>query len=751
MNSLYITTEQFFAYEGLNWHNPDLRETFKLAEEGHYDEALEALVRHFKQRRNPLWTNTDRPPRESSEDEERLAASLPERWLDRGDSERRELVVARSDIAALVLRYHTRGNVEDGAVLKGVIHWIHDRCLPPSYGDARRAPVDLGTFWNPLHCCGWVKEHYGFLSQLQLLLRNDHLDGETLRKAIVLVIALVRSIMLHPTGRNCVFVNCLLLAQAGVFLPELTDSYWWRREAMIRSTSEFDAIFYPDGGQVEHSSGYNGFTVKVANHFLMFCDWVGTNLETVDTFGENWERSISAGLPLSPDTLWKLRRAIRFYGLTAMPNFVVPPLGDVTSGNVGATTMERIGELLGAQDRFPEDPHIAWVSTGGQEGHPPGWTSAAYPYMGYFCMRTGWERDDTYCLFDSGSMGEWHGHDDMLAFVLYSHGRMHGRESGYYGGWCGSEHNTVLIDGKPPSRRHGPETMHLQLLNEPYESNRWQTTPDFDYASGVYDGGWTNPKQPDEDWPRPVRHMRWKRAIFFAKPDIFFVSDFLWPIDGDEHEAAAIFHLSGEKVEREENCFRTINTRPSRTSGVPADEPPSTIAAWTVCPGSCKSSIILSGDDPAAPVGAETLDERVSLEPLPVLATHTRVNEPIALLHVFVPIPESRDCRIEEVKPLAVESESVDLATGASLRFADGRHFRFVQLAPDSLESHDAFLIESSPAAHPAKCRAKQIPKPANGGRGLVAKGRTLNGIRRSASEGEIEAWLDGYRCYPEQ
>ena len=85
------------------------------------------------------------------------------------------------------------------------------------------------------------------------------------------------------------------------------------------------------------------------------------------------------------------------------------------------------------------------------------------------------------------------------------------------------------------------------------------------------------------------------------------------------------------------------------------------------------------------------------------------------------------------------------------MRLGDGRHFRFVQLAPDSLESHDAFLIESSPAAHPAKCRAKQIPKPANGGRGLVAKGRTLNGIRRSASEGEIEAWLDGYRCYPEQ
>ncbi|MDP6502987.1 MAG: hypothetical protein QF886_05195, partial [Planctomycetota bacterium] len=150
-------------------------------------------------------------------------------------------------------------------------------------------------------------------------------------------------------------------------------------------------------------------------------------------------------------------------------------------------------------------------------------------------------------------------------------------------------------------------------------------------------------------------------------------------------------------------------------------------------------------------VGAEALDERVSLDPLPVLATCTRVNKPIALMHVFVPIPEGSDCRVEEVRPLEVESESVGLAIGASVRFGDGRHFQFVQLDPDSLESHDAFLIESSPAAHPASCRPEHIPEPANVGRRLVAKGRTLNGIRRSASEGEIEAWLDGYRSYPEQ
>ena len=39
MSNLYITTEQFFASEGLNWHNPDLRETFNLAEEDRYGEA----------------------------------------------------------------------------------------------------------------------------------------------------------------------------------------------------------------------------------------------------------------------------------------------------------------------------------------------------------------------------------------------------------------------------------------------------------------------------------------------------------------------------------------------------------------------------------------------------------------------------------------------------------------------------------------------------------------------------------------
>lgn len=744
----YISDRDLFAYDGFNCHNPSLRVAFEHARNQQYAAAKEAVLEHFKHRRNPLWKNGEQPGEPLTDEERRTVDSFAEQWRNANAEARAEIISKvrqTQGVPLLVRHYHASGDPATAAQLKEVTHWIHDYGLPPPFGCASRARVDLGNFYNPLHGCQWIVEPFGFLSQMQLLLRYDHLDAESMGKYVILVIAAARSRMLHAAGRNCVIMNSLALAQAGIFLPELSDSYWWRRTGMTRALGEFDAIFYPDGGQVEHTAGYNGFSIKLANYVLEFCDWVQDNMETVPAYGENWERSIYAGLPLPREYLWKFRRSLRFYGHTAMPNFAVPPLGDITSGNVGATTTHRVGEMLAAHERFPDDPDIVWISTGGEDGAPPDWTSAAYPCMGYFCMRSGWDANARYCHFEAGPFGEWHGHDDKLSPLIYGYGRLHLRESGYYGGWFGSEHNVLMLDGAPPHRRHGPDTMDLQLAFEPNPVNRWQTTPEFDYAHGVYDDGWAKPDQPGQPWPVPKKLAIWKRSVCFAKPDIFFACDFIAARDNQTHQAAAIFHLSGEDAELAGNCIRTINTGPSRTSGIPVDEPPSTMAMWIVGAGAEQLSLLRRDDDAPAALGVEALSDELSLKPFPVLAVGFTLDQPTALGYVFVPIPPAGDCAVTAASAFEVEATG-GAAIGIELELRSGERWTYVQTEPDC---QVAVKLDGNHYA----ADAILVKRQSNGQVESVCEvhGQPFEPVAFGAPRPEAEAWLDQYRCYPER
>ena len=46
-------------------------------------------------------------------------------------------------------------------------------------------------------------------------------------------------------------------------------------------------------------------------------------------------------------------------------------------------------------------------------------TSHAFPYSGHYVMRSGWDKDATYLLFDAGPFGAGHQHEDKLHFVLW--------------------------------------------------------------------------------------------------------------------------------------------------------------------------------------------------------------------------------------------------------------------------------------------------------------------------------------------
>jgi hypothetical protein len=187
-------------------------------------------------------------------------------------------------------------------------------------------------------------------------------------------------------------------------------------------------------------------------------------------------------------------------------------------------------------------------------------TSAAYKEAGYFIMRSGWEKDAQYLIFDCGPLGygqAGHGHADSLSFQLFCDGADLLIDPGTYSynldyGWRNyfrstAAHNTVTIDGKDQSEMLDRMSWVTVASST---CNFWLTTDLFDIVEGEHNGYYTK--------HNPVRH---KRAILSNKSDYWIIVD-LFESNG-KHVYAKYLHLapdifteivSGEiKIENKKN------------------------------------------------------------------------------------------------------------------------------------------------------------------------------------------------------
>jgi hypothetical protein len=154
---------------------------------------------------------------------------------------------------------------------------------------------------------------------------------------------------------------------------------------------------------------------------------------------------------------------------------------------------------------------------------PPSFSSVAFPYSGYYVMRTGWGKDDAYSFFKASRRPRGHARSDNAAIhFICAYGRDLLIDSGSssYG-----EHkinaylqssfskNTIQVDckGQVWQDNRGPETSADKPI-----ANRWLTSSRYDFAEGVYAGGYEDPKI-------MVRHER--QLIFLRDPQIWIVTD----------------------------------------------------------------------------------------------------------------------------------------------------------------------------------------------------------------------------------
>jgi hypothetical protein len=296
---------------------------------------------------------------------------------------------------------------------------------------------------------------------------------------------------------------------------------------------------------------------------------------------------------------------------------------------------------------FPERQDFRWYASDGKQGQPPAELSHAFPYAGYYVMRSGWDPDARWLWFDGGPFGYGHQHEDKLEIVVAAYGRRFLVDPGNYtyerSKWRSyfidsPSHNVVLVDGQPQRRRG--QRRESYVVKEPLP-HVWVSKPDYDYVEAAY----------DEDFGGDVkRGVSQTRAVLFVKPDFWVVLDTLTARDGREHAYDALFHFDG-KVKADGLRLVTQN----------AGEPNITVAAR---PDPGLSLKIVEGQED--PVQGWLPNGLSGVRPAPVGIFTTRGGT-THLLYVLAPAPKGKPDPVRAVEPLNNDPAA------ARIRFADGR------------------------------------------------------------------------------
>jgi hypothetical protein len=336
----------------------------------------------------------------------------------------------------------------------------------------------------------------------------------------------------HRTG-NWLIMEMNGLAQIGILYPQFLDAPAWKEYAFNRMVEELDAQIYPDGWQVELSTGYHQVDI---NNYQWLIDVCNAYHEPIPAaFHASMARMHSVNV------------------LMMMPDGRLPDLNDGGWHEVARLMRSAVNDYPGRAD-------FRWAQTKGAHGQPPAETSHAFPYAGYYVMRSGWETDAVWAVLDAGHFGYGHQHEDKLSLLLHAYGRLLLTEGGNYA-YDASEmrryvlstraHNTIRVDGEDQNRRlnYNRDVFDVSIPSD----GTLRITPEYDVAEGTYDEGYG---------PLAERIVAHRRKVIFLKSETFEISetsrvcgpcvlviDRLTPADAAPHTYQLLWHLNAGAVE----------------------------------------------------------------------------------------------------------------------------------------------------------------------------------------------------------
>lgn len=313
---------------------------------------------------------------------------------------------------------------------------------------------------------------------------------------------------------NMVIVESTGLAGLAMLFPEFRNSARWLDRGLAVVDRELRERVLGDGAWQEVTPGYHTW---VAHSCLGFAILAQRNK-----------------VPLPDGFEARFRSMYEWVLKIAKPNGHKPMLGDAGDSHVGPLMTEaalffRDSELRYFARDAISPSQLEWLGADAAKQYAaipkrePHFGSMLMPDCGLAVMRTGYQRDDSYLLFDFGPIWS-HTHQDTLGFSLYAAGQTLLWDSGvcqydlpecrkYYRQT--RAHNVVLVDDAD-----------LQLSGKP-RLHLWRTcgTHDLVDAGAAFENV-------------GVTH---RRQVLFIKPRIWVIRDVVR--SGEPHRYTRLFHV----------------------------------------------------------------------------------------------------------------------------------------------------------------------------------------------------------------
>lgn len=408
------------------------------------------------------------------------------------------------------------------AFAKQLRSW-RDQCPDP--GNVKQAP---GSAWRTIET--GIRMRGSWPTAFFTFLHSPALTDDDLVDYLKLCIEQARYLREHPTGGNWVTMEMSGLYTVGAVFPECKESKDWRDSAAARLYKEETAQFMPDGAQVELSPGYHNVALDNILRIAQVARMTGHADELPAGYVDGIEKAYDYDLGMMT------------------PNRNLPRFNDSWDFPIR-------NSMQAAYRLYPKRTDFEWFATDGKSGKAPAVLSRAFPWAGYFVMRSSWARDANYLCFDAGPLGNAHIHQDKLTLTVYPYGRrlLFNSGGGMYerSKWRAYatdtfSKNTILVDGEPQRRTEkDPDGRSGQSQAD----SHWKSTPQIDFAQGVYADSYGKAGH------KPATQ---RRQVLFIKPDIFIVSDTLTSLDGAPHSYQARWNLLSTDTSVDEKTHAVV-------------------------------------------------------------------------------------------------------------------------------------------------------------------------------------------------
>lgn len=403
-------------------------------------------------------------------------------------------------LATLAAAYERTADESYSAKCIAVINdWIARNPVPRKKNEGDVAWTLMGA---GIRCQIWPTV-YGILSRSEKFPEGDRV------RMLRSIYDHARYLCLFHTSKNHLLVESNGLLNISLLFPEIEESAWWRETALERLDEALGNQVNRDGTHLEMCTAYQ---------------WMVT-----DEFQATFDLLNRFGLELPNICIGE--RLGKMYGVLACltrPDGTLPQLGD----GFMESREEQLERIRDAGSRFT-DAALTYIGSSGESGTAPSPASMNFPDAGLYVMRSDWDRNSRYLLFDSGPYGGPHGHEDKLGIEVYAFGQAflvdpgtytYNKTDPYRAFFMSTRaHNTVAVSGMSQIRRWDRKNMvpEVNLVDEV----AWVSEDRFDFAEGSYSDGYARYSLDRPRNPSVIQDVVHSRQIIFVKGDYWILID----------------------------------------------------------------------------------------------------------------------------------------------------------------------------------------------------------------------------------